>query len=80
MQGFTKKSKTPNYPPISKHCFLINFKKIYQKLTNSTQDNIDKLKYTDIKNKSFNYTNGLNIFHSVYKDWIRTDQNKYYLF
>ena len=80
MQGFTKKSKTPNYPPISKHVFLNNAKKIFQKLTNINQNEIDKLKYIDLKNKSFSYQNDLKIFHSIYKDWVRIDQNKYYSF
>ncbi len=80
MQGFTKNSKASNYPPISKHFFLTNFKKIYQNLTNSTQNDIDKLKYIDFKKKSLNYKKLLDIFHSVYKDWVRTDQNKYYSF
>ena len=86
LQGATKSKKSrtaSNCAPISKLCFFDKFKTILKSCFSSLdEDYFLKLKYINLKKSSFDYLNGLSAFHSnqFYKDWIRTDQNKYYLF
>lgn len=79
LQGAIKKpsknanlSLKPSRLRICKKSFLESFKLI--------KDEYKLLKYSGVKKLDNDYVKSGNEFYKVYKDWIRTDQDKYYQF
>lgn len=85
LQGATKNSankKLTNYPPVSKKFFFENFKTVCNKLNENglIKEKLGEIEYFEAKNLAIEYNKALDEFHKVYKDWIRTDRQKYYSF
>lgn len=78
MQGASKIKKLANSPPISKYAFFENFKKISLALNKAELATSNK--YLHFKYLSSDYNSSGKEFYRVYKDWLRTDQEKYYNF
>ena len=87
LQGAVKNPKKScnikNKLSICKSSFLESFKFILNKTT--TQTTIDKIDYENLnylkaKNLSTDFKLSTEKFYSIYKGWIRTDPNKYYVF
>lgn len=66
--GANKKSKVRS--SICKYNFFEIFKSLHE----------TELNYKEAKNINKDYNKALEIFLSVYSDWIRTDADKYYNF
>jgi hypothetical protein len=81
LQGATKAASSKNLISISKKSFLNSFKTIYQNYQPQEQEeNIKSLNYMQAKQLATDYNTSSSQFYSVYKDWLRSDQEKYYKF
>lgn len=78
LQGSVKNPKkpTPNKLAINKKSFLDSFKTIL-KLIKPESDELD---YSEAKKLSDKFNKASGQFFTIYKDWIKTDPEKYYKF
>lgn len=81
LQGATKNSKNSKNRcklPICKKSFLESFQAIF--FNQGVQTDLEKMKYSEAKKLNLEYNRVADEFYKVHKDWIRTDQSKYYAF
>jgi len=79
LQGATSTAinKKLDLVPISKFSFLKFFKNLLKTLKCETDDAIN---YSKAKELAKDYNKALDCFFQVYKEWIKTDREKYYSF
>jgi hypothetical protein len=79
LQGATNTAinKKLDLVPISKFSFLKSFKNL---LKTVTQETVEEMSYSKAKDLAKDYNKALECFFRVYKEWIKTDSQKYYSF
>jgi len=84
LQGAVKNPKKgasiQNKLSICKKSFLESFRVILNELTPINKTIYENLSYLEAKNLNTSYKLAAEKFYSIYKGWIRTDPNKYYIF
>ena len=75
LQGATKTApKSKKFIPICKRALFLN----YKHLTHLRQE--EALNYEDTKKLATDYNKSAEEFYKIFKDWLRTDQKKFYQF
>lgn len=79
LQGATNTAinKKLDLVPISKFSFLKSFKNLLKTMKHKTDFEIT---YSEAKSLAKDYNKALDCFFQVYKEWIKTDRQKYYSF